>query len=236
MTERKSTVRPRLRRGVRVLLVAALALVALAGVPYGWARISAGGHLYDEADLAGGSVPAADVVLVLGAQVAPGVTRPMPFLRGRLDTAAQLVRYGRAKVILVSGDADADSGNETAVMSSYLREVGIEQGRIVIDPFGLDTYDSCVRAAQVYGVTHAFVVTQPYHLARAVALCRHVGIDAHGVGARCDGCLSVNLVLNGLRDYFACSKAALDALGDPRPGIESPTSGAVTEALARVTR
>ena len=78
-----------------------------------WTQIAAGGHRYAEAD-----APAADVVLVLGAQVAPGGTEPMPVLRGRLDTAAGLVSAGRAQVILVSGDGTGGSGDETTVMTS----------------------------------------------------------------------------------------------------------------------
>jgi len=218
----------RLPRFVRVLVVIALVTILLAGIPFGWTRIAAGGHLYDEAD-----APSADVVLVLGAQVAPDGMQPMPFLRGRLDTAAHLIKTGRAKVILVSGDTNGGSGDETTVMTSYLTgDRGIDLGRIVTDPNGLDTYDSCLRAKHVYGVTRALVVTQPYHLARAVALCRHVGIDAEGVGARCDGCISLNLARNSVRDYFACSKAALDAMRDRRAGVESAPSDAISAALA----
>jgi vancomycin permeability regulator SanA len=137
--------------------------------------------------------------------------------------------------VLVSGDAHGGSGDETSVMTAYLvRNKGIDAGRVVTDPNGLDTYDSCVRARQVYGVTRALVVTQPYHLARAVALCRHAGIDADGVAARCDGCSSINLIRNGFRDYFACSKAALDAIVDRHSSIESPPDPAVADALARV--
>jgi vancomycin permeability regulator SanA len=117
-------------------------------------------------------------------------------------------------------------------MASYLADVGVNSDRIVTDPYGLDTYDSCLRAKQVYGVTRALVVTQPYHLARAVTLCRHVGIDADGVGARCDECLSINLVRSSLRDYLACSKAAWDALRDRPPAVGSPPSNAVAVALA----
>jgi vancomycin permeability regulator SanA len=225
----------RLPRPVRALVVVVLALVALAAVPFGWTRVEAADHLYDEADVAAGTAPAADVVIVLGAQVAPGASGPMPFLRGRLDTAAQLVRGGQAKVILVSGDAGGGSGDETAVMATYLMGAqGIGPERVVVDPHGLDTYDSCRRAKDVYGVDRAHVVTQPYHLARAVALCRQVGIDADGVGARCDGCTSLNLVRNSVRDYFACSKAVLDALRDRPAAVSSPPSAAVAEALARV--
>lgn len=212
---------------IRWLLIAGSVVVALAAIPFGWTRVAAAGHLYNEAEV----TATTDVVLVLGAEVAPGGDQPMPFLRGRLDTAAQLVRDGRARVILVSGDAAGGSGNETSVMARYLVGAGVSADRIVTDPFGLDTYDSCLRAAKVYGVTRALVVTQPYHLARAVTLCRHVGIDADGVGARCDGCL-VNVARNAVRDYFACSKAAWDAVRDRPAGVVSPPSGAIAEALA----
>jgi vancomycin permeability regulator SanA len=216
------------RAAVRVLAYAGLVGVVLAAIPYGWTRVDAAGHLHDEAD-----APTADVILVLGAQVAPGGTAPMPFLRGRLDTAAGLLERGRATVILVSGDGTGGSGNETGVMTSYLVDRrGVDRSRVVADPYGLDTYDSCVRARRVYGVTRALVVTQPYHLARAVALCRHVGVDAEGVGARCDGCVSLNLARNAVRDYFACTKAALDALRDRPPAVQSPPDRAVTAALA----
>jgi vancomycin permeability regulator SanA len=219
---------------LRTLLIVGVVGTGLAAGPYTWTRVGASGHLYDEADLANADAPRADVVLVLGSQVAPGGTEPMPFLRGRLDTAAALVHDGYAKVILVSGDAAGASGDETAVMRAYLAgPAGLEPDRIVVDPHGLDTYDSCKRATEVFGVTRALIVTQPYHLARAVALCRHVGIDADGVGARCDGCVSLNLLRNGVRDYFACSKAALEAYRDRPPAVISDPDPAVREAVAR---
>jgi vancomycin permeability regulator SanA len=222
----------RVRIALRLFLIAALVLVGMAALPYGWTRVAAGGHLYDEAELAGDAGPRADVVLVLGAEVAPGGTEPMPFLRGRLDTAAFLVTAGRAKVILVSGDASGSSGDETVVMRSYLIQTGgVEPTRVVADPYGLDTYDSCARARQVYGVTKALLVTQAYHLARAVALCRHLGIDADGVGARCDAC-GMNLVRNGVRDYFACTKAAVESYEDRPPAVISAPNNAVQDAVA----
>ena len=173
------------------------------------------------------------MVLVLGAEVEADGSGPKAFLRGRLDTAAQLIHGGNAKVILVTGDAHGTSGNETTVMSRYLADQhGIAQQRLVTDPYGLDTYDSCVRAKQVYGITKALVVTQAFHLSRAVALCRHAGIDADGVAARCDGCVSLNLVRNALRDYLACTKAAWDVISDRSPAVSSPPSSAVTDAIA----
>ncbi len=207
-------------------------MTAAAGVPFGWVQAGASGHLHDQGELRDGAGPAADVVIVLGAQVAPGGTRPMPFLQYRLDTAAALVASGHARVVLVSGDAAGSSGDEPAVMRDYLASVGVDPTRVVEDPFGLDTYDTCARARQVYGVTRALIVTQRYHLGRAVTLCRRAGIDADGVGAPCDGC-SARLYTNALREYFACTKAAWEAFRGRPPAVVSPPSTAVADALAR---
>jgi vancomycin permeability regulator SanA len=209
-----------------VLASIALAVMASGGA-FAWTRFASAGHLYDPA-----GAPVADVALVLGAQVAPGGTLPMPVLRGRLATAARLVRDGRVAVLLVSGDAHGGSGDETSVMRSYLvGDLGLDPRRVVVDPDGLDTYDSCLRARRVYGLRRLLVVTQAYHLPRAVALCRHAGLDADGVRATCDGCRTVTLVRNAARDFAACTKAAADALVDRDPVVTSPPDHSVTDAL-----
>jgi vancomycin permeability regulator SanA len=214
---------------LRTLLILAVGGLVLASGPFAWTRVSAAGHLHAVAD-----APAADVVIVLGAQVAPGGTRPMPFLAGRLRTAAALVHAGKARVILVSGDANGTSGDETRVMRDFLTgEQGVDPARVVLDPHGLDSYDTCARAVEVFGVRRALVVTQSYHLARAVALCRDLGVDADGVAASCADCLTRTLVLNTVRDFLACSKAAVDAVSGRPPAVRSDPDPAVTEALAR---
>jgi vancomycin permeability regulator SanA len=225
--DRPATSRRWRRRLIRAALVAGCVAVVVSGAAFAWTRFAAAGHLYDPAD-----APRADVALVLGAQVAPDGAQPMPVLRGRLDTAAELVRTGRVSVLLVTGDAHGGSGDETAVMSAYLvHDRGIDPARVVVDPDGLDTYDSCVRARTVYGVGRALVVTQSYHLSRAVALCRDAGIDADGVRASCATCRAVTLVRNTVRDYAACTKAAFDALIDRPPGVVSPPNRAVADAV-----
>lgn len=219
------------RTAVRLCTVVALGGAVASAVPYAWVRVGAAGHLYEVSDVSGDG-PRADVVIVLGAQIAPGGTQPMLFLRNRLDAAAALVASGHARVVLVSGDAFGTSGDEPRVMRDYLVDAGVDPRRIVMDPYGLDTYDTCVRARQVYGVTRAFVVTQRYHLARAVTLCRQTGIDADGVDAGCEDCRQSTLASNGLREYLACSKAAWDAWRDRPPAVTSPTSTEVADALA----
>jgi vancomycin permeability regulator SanA len=200
---------------LRTLLIVVAVGAVVVAAPFAWTRIAAGGHLYTPAD-----APTADVVIVFGAQVAPGGTRPMPFLAGRLRTGAELVKTGKATRIVVSGDANGGSGNETQVMRDYLTgDLGVDASKVEIDPYGLDTYDTCARAVQVYGVHRALLVTQSYHLARAVALCRHLGMDADGVAADCTDCSTGKLVLNTVRDFLACSKAALDVISGREPEI-----------------
>jgi vancomycin permeability regulator SanA len=84
----------------------------------------------------------------------------------------------------------------------------------------------------VYGITRALIVTQSYHLSRAVALCRHLGVDAEGVVARCPGCSSTLLAGKAVRDYFASGKAAWDAVRDRPPAVDSAADPAVRNALA----
>ncbi|MFE9186240.1 vancomycin high temperature exclusion protein [Micromonospora haikouensis] len=201
--------------------------VLLVSGPWLWTKIAAHGHVHGEAD-----VPSADVVIVLGTEVAADRRRPADRLAGRLETAAALVRDGRARVVLVSGDGGGASGDEPAVMTSYLVELGVDPGRVVADPFGLDTYDSCARAREVYGVTRALIVTQSYHLSRAVTLCRGLGVDVDGVAARCAGCPATLLAEKAVRDYFASGKAAWDAVSGRPPAVRSPVDPAVRDALA----
>lgn len=155
-----------------------LAAVAVAG-SVAWVRTTAAGHTYGDADLS--SVPTAPVALVLGAQVYPG-GRPSPFLAGRLDLAKKLYDTGRVRVILVSGDNMAREYNEPDAMRSYLLAAGVPADKVVADYAGFDTYDSCARAQRIFGVDRLLVVTQGYHLPRAVATCRALGLDAEGVG------------------------------------------------------
>jgi vancomycin permeability regulator SanA len=207
-----------------LLVVLAASLVLLSGTI--WVRCGARGHLHDAAD-----APVIPVVIVFGAKLRPGGSEPLNALRHRLDTAASLVARGRATVVLVSGDAGGASGDETAAMTRYLVGAGVEQRRIVADPFGLDSYDTCRRARDVYGVRSALLVSQRFHLPRAVALCRSMGVDAEGVEASCDDCLRSTVVKSTVRDWFAAPKAAMDAWRRRPPVHESPYDPAVAEAL-----
>ncbi|WP_223884587.1 SanA/YdcF family protein [Micromonospora craniellae] len=129
------------RRLIRVTALIAVALL-LVSVPWLWTTVSARGHVYSAAD-----APTADVVIVLGTAVTENGQRPGIRLAGRLETAAELVHSGRARVVLVSGDGGGTSGDDPAAMAAHLTgQLGVDPQRVVADPHGLDTYDSCLRA------------------------------------------------------------------------------------------
>ncbi|GIF18169.1 vancomycin permeability regulator SanA [Actinoplanes tereljensis] len=208
---------------IKRVAVAAVAAVLAVSSPWAWTSLSAQGHVY-----AVSKAPAADVAIVLGTEVVNG--EPSPRLRGRLEAAADLVSSGKARVLLVSGDGNGGSGDEPAAMTAYLVSLGVPVDRIVGDPHGLDTYDTCIRARDVYGVKRALVVTQSYHVDRAVTLCRHLDIDADGVVAPCH-CSWTLRTNKSIRDYLASGKAAWDAVRNRPPAVTSPPDPAIENAL-----
>jgi len=190
-------------------MTAVLALGALVIGTGGWVRLASAGHVHEPT-----AAPQAPVAIVFGAQLADGGERPLPVLRNRLDTAGGLYGAKRVTWLLVSGDAGGASGDEPAAMTRYLMEGGMPREVIVADGSGLDTHTTCRRAHDVFGVRRALLVTQGFHLPRAVALCRAAGIDAEGVLAGCGDCDRARLVWNTSRDWLAAPKAAWDVATD----------------------
>jgi vancomycin permeability regulator SanA len=158
-----------------IVLAATAAVVALVA-PTIWAyTASAGRILSDPAE-----APSEDVTMVMGAGVrADGV--PSRLLAGRLDVAAALYHLGRTRTLLVSGGTAPGGYDEPAAMRRYLESAGVPADAIVEDPLGVDTWASCVRARDEFGLSRLLVVSQRFHLPRTVALCRSLGLDAVGV-------------------------------------------------------
>jgi len=128
-----------------------------------------------------GDVPARPVALVLGASVHSG--KPSPILQDRLDVVKDLYKAGKVKKIIVSGDNRSVDYNEPTAMKNELVDQGIKDEDIITDFAGRRTYDSCYRLKEIFGQTSATVVTQAFHLPRALYLCRSFGIDVVGVRA-----------------------------------------------------
>lgn len=215
---------PRTRAGRRRLVQAVMAVSVLALLPATWTRLATDGRLRTAAD-----VPRTDVAVVFGAGLWDG--EPSPYLAHRLDTAARLYRAGRIEVVLVTGDNSRKDYDEPDAMRAYLVRHGVPDARIVSDYAGFDTWDSCVRAKKIFGVDEAVLISQDFHIRRAVALCQEAGVTSYGVGvaARHD----VTWYYGGVRELFAAGKAALDAVVEPDPRFLGRRETGVADALAR---
>lgn len=209
----------------RTMLAGTAVGAAVLGGSVAFVRVSAHGYLYGEVD-----VPTAPVALVLGAQVRPDGT-PSSFLAGRLELARRLYETGKVRAILVSGDNMAPEYNEPDAMRDYLLERGIPADKIICDYAGYDTYDSCVRAQRIFGVTRMIMVTQSYHLPRAVATARRIGLEAYGVGDISVRRRSEAWISCTLRDQVACIKTMID-LATGRDPVLGPRDTGLDRALA----
>lgn len=123
----------------------------------------------------------ADCILVLGCAVHG--YEPSLMLKDRLNTAVQLYKSGAAKKIIMSGDHKATDYNEVGVMKAYAMLQGVPDADIFMDPEGLSTYDSLYLAKNKFGCRSVLVVTQPYHLYRALYTAGFLGLKAKGVPA-----------------------------------------------------
>ncbi|AVT28768.1 hypothetical protein C6361_03820 [Plantactinospora sp. BC1] len=208
-----------------VLVVSLLLPVSVVGSVV-WVRQSAREHVYQPAE-----VPAAPVALVLGARVDPDGT-PAPFLAARLELARELLRAGKVRAVLVSGDHRSSAYDEPGAMSRWLVERGVPARLVVQDLAGFDTYDSCSRARRIFGVDRAIVVTQSFHIERAVTVCRRVGLDAVGVGDDSVRRFERAWRWGGFREHFAAVKAVYDVVSGRDPVFLGPVEPGVRDALA----
>lgn len=128
------------------------------------------------------SVPPERVAIVFGA----GLQRdgsPTAILRDRVQTAVQLYKSGKVEKLLLSGDNRTVAYNEPESMRQYAHSLGVPDEALVLDYAGRRTYDTCYRAKAIFGVESAILVTQDFHLPRALFLCDYLGIQAVGVKA-----------------------------------------------------
>ncbi len=188
------------------MLVAAV----VAGASIGWIRYRAHGLEYTVAD-----VPPSDVGLIPGAEIYPG-GQPSPYLAARLDLGAQLLKSGKVKALLLSGDHGHWSYDEPDAMRQYLIAKGVPEAKLAVDYAGFDTYDSCARAYRIFGVRRAIVATQDFSVPRTIALCRSAGIATSAVG---DHGQAHNLTWYKcwIRDQLAATKAVYSTLAQPDP-------------------
>ncbi len=199
---------------------AAVATAVLVGGTNGIVMGVANGHI-----VAQDKAQKAEAIIVPGAKVWQN-GQPSYMLQDRLDVAYELYAAGVAPKILVSGDHGQAEYDEVNNMRRYLEDRGVPTEDIFMDHAGFDTYDTMYRAGAIFGVKNAVVVTQRYHLYRAVYLGLARGIDVQGVA--CDRYRSPYQWYFSLREAAARSKDLVQALlrlGPKYLGDEIPISG-----------
>lgn len=164
-------------------------------------------HIGTYATYIGGS-PEVDVGIVPGGGIESD--KPLPLLQDRLDTAASLMRSGRVKKLIVSGDNRFHHYNEPEVMKRYLvQQKSIDPKRIFLDNAGRSTYETCERAKKIFDVNKALLISETTHLPRAIFLCRSFGIEAYGFSS--DGQSSAGWqVGQRFREILARTKAGIN--------------------------
>ena len=149
-----------------------------------------------------------DYIIVLGCGIIDN-SIPTDLMVDRLNTAISLYESDAAPKILLSGDHRVDDYNEVAVMRNYMLDYGIPEEDIICDDLGLSTGETMQRAAELFDVHSAIVVTQKYHLNRALYLARNYGIECEGVIATghtfiFQAYYSGREVLARVKDFFFC--------------------------------
>jgi len=166
--------------------------------------------------------PQAKVAIVYGA----GLYRdgsPTPVLRDRVATAAALYFEGRVEKILMSGDNRFEYYNEPGAMKEYAVQLGVPSDAIVLDFVGRRTYDTCYRAKAIFGLDEAVLVTQRFHLPRAIFTCNSLGLHATGVEADRRTYLRRSQFSWLVREVFATSVALWEVwVSHPTPVLGNP--------------
>lgn len=171
-----SKINRKLIKTVKIISLVVALFIAVSAVINAYMIMSTSSAIKDCRDFEGHY----DYIIVLGCGIIDN-QYPTDLMSDRLDTAIRLYDSGAAGRILLSGDHRVDDYNEVAVMRNYMLDHGIPDEVIECDDLGLSTSETMQRASQLFGVRSAVIVTQKYHLCRALYLARNYGIDCEGV-------------------------------------------------------
>jgi len=197
-----------LRRIVRVIAV--LAAVVIAALLLCDLRVTlVGGRIHEASAL-----PTREVGLVLGTSPRVVDGRRNLHFEGRMDLAAKLFLEGKVKRLLVSGDNGTRGYDEPTAMKRALIDRGVPEDALTLDYAGFRTLDSVARAKSAFGIESLTIITDDFHLPRAIYLARAHGIDAIGCGADTGGFLRSSL---RVREHLARVLAVADVLTDREP-------------------
>jgi len=168
------------------------------------------------------NAPSSRLAIVFGA----GLRRdgsPTAILRDRVETAADLYFSGKVEKILMSGDNRFEYYNEPESMRQYALSLGVPDAAIALDYAGRRTYDTCYRAKAIFGASEALLVTQKFHLPRALFLCNALGLNSYGIEANNIRYRKISLLIWNFREQIATLGAFIDVyLSNPVPVLGNP--------------
>jgi SanA protein len=168
------------------------------------------------------NAPSEKLAIVFGAGLRRDGT-PTPILRDRVQTAADLYFSGKVEKILMSGDNRFEYYNEPGAMRQYALSLGVPDSAIALDYAGRRTYDTCYRAKAIFGATEALLVTQKFHLPRALFLCNALGLKSSGVEADNNRYRKISLLIWNIREQIATIGAFFDVYwSNPVPVLGKP--------------
>jgi SanA protein len=167
-------------------------------------------------------VPVRRVAVIFGAGLKRDGT-PTAVLADRIETGAQLYFTGKVEKLLMSGDNRFEYYNEPEAMRQYALKLGVPDSAIVLDYAGRRTYDTCYRAKAIFGLTETILVTQAFHMPRALYTCNALGLKALGVEANNNYYLKRSLIFWNVRELGATLSALIDVhLTHPQPVLGNP--------------
>lgn len=165
-----------------------------------------------------------DCILILGAGI--WGDKPSPMLQDRLDEGVKLYKEGIASKIIMSGDHGREEYDEVNIMKEYAIEQGVPSEDIFMDHAGFSTYESIYRAKEIFDADNIVIVTQEYHLYRALYIADKLNINAYGVNS--DPRKYSGQTFRELREILARNKDFINCIIKPEPtylGESIPVSG-----------
>lgn len=215
--------RKKLKKVLLWLLILAILAVAVPFAINGWVVASTKSRILTTEEAA--KLQDVDCIVVLGCAVRADGT-PSPMLAERLARSVELYEAGAAPKLLMSGDNGQVEYNEVAAMANYALQKDVPSYDIFLDYAGFSTYESMYRAKAIFQAKKIIIVTQKYHLHRAVYIAKALGLDAYGVSS--DTQVFAGQINRDIREVLARNKDFLTSIFKPKPtylGDPVPVSG-----------
>lgn len=213
-------------KGIKILAITVIIFIIIIGIIVlginEYIKVSTKDQIIKNGDYS--KVENIDCILILGAGI--WGDEPSPMLEDRLLQGIELYTNQVSSKIIMSGDHGRDNYDEVNIMKKFAIEQGVPSENIFMDHAGFSSYESIYRAKEIFGAEKIVIVTQEYHLYRALYIANSLGLDAYGVGS--DPRKYAGQAYRELREILARNKDFIKCIFKPEPtylGEAIPVSG-----------